>query len=527
MDANKTATTIAPEANAETRKEKLHNDNMSKGNETSSSEATSNTINIKDMKGDIKGKNLNVRYQDQSYIENTTNNNSSSIEHHYYYLDPNSMACDIAVHSSLVQKEEPSPKTARGDRQYNLAERQDCIDFIKKYKRSLHVAYAIALSIFEHVPVGDLQKLSESLLQRLEKEYDNEGRDISTHISSFISLDDITAIIGAHTCKISFTSKFGTITERCIHFEKSRDLILENLWELFPMMRSAITSWLVEANFTSSYRSTFSTKCLIDAIANIVKLDMGDSMDRLFQQLESHEKNKYLMIRLMLLLVEDESTMENACGILRRWASSTKWLWEVSLSVYSFSNKELSITEELEKTLTQKVQGSFYEKWGEWSIYFICGQMIHSLRLRNLVSLILHRLIASAHDKNEYKIAVIYLIVISNAYQFIDKNNMSLPLVAVDNTKQLECIGTLLYKVFSDFDLRHGLFEVLESYLEELDRHETTERLLNQLKGYFYVIAKKSERIHGDVVRFLLRLQEKQNSPATEIAVFLQKNLSY
>jgi len=340
-------------------------------------------------------------------------------------------------------------------------------------------------------------------------------------------LDTILNTIGAQTCKVSFESRFENVTERCLSFEAMRGKIMENLWELFPMMRSEITSWLIETDFAYSYRNAFSTSCFINAMYNIVKTDFGDSINRLFPQLVSREDNKYLMIRLMLLLIEDDDTKKNAHEILRRWATSPKWLWEISLVVYALADEELPFAEELEKTLKLKILDSFDEDWGDWSIYFVGGQMINSLRLRNLVSSILNKLVADGNrGKNEYTIAVIYLLIISNAYQFVDKEDMVLPLVAVDSKKQLEDIEVLLHKVFSDFALRHGLFEVLEAYLDEINRYDTTVRLLNQLKGYFYVIAKKSERFNGDVQRFLSRLQAKHNKTAKEILMFLQEKLS-
>lgn len=442
-----------------------------------------------------------------------------------YIFNIDSMTGNIAS----IQKDDLVSKVAANNRQYKLNERQDCSDFVTEYKISLHLAYAIAISMFEYVPVSDLQRLSESLLWRFDKfpkEYDENGNEVTTNISPFISLDAILNTIGARVCKVSFVSQFENVTERCLSFEELRDKVMENLWGLFPMMRSEITSWLIETDFAYSYRNTFSTSCFVKAMYNIIKTDFGDSINRLFPQLVSREENKYLMIRLMLLLVEDNETKKNAYEILRRWATSPKWLWEISLVVYSLADEELSFKDELEKTLMRKILESFDEDWGDWSIYFIGGQMINSLRLRNLISHILHTLATDGgRGKNEYAVAVIYLLTISNAYQFVGKKDVALPLVAVDSKKQVEDIEILLHKVFSDFSLRHGLFEVLEAYLEEISRYETTERLLNQLKSYFYVIAKKSERFNGDVQRFLVRLQAKRNKIAKEILVFLQEKL--
>ena len=450
----------------------------------------------------------------------TTQSNGNVTNQYIFNID------NMSGNISSVQKEGSASATKADVRQYKLNERQDCADFVSEYKVSLHFAYAIAIAMFEYVPISDLQRLSESLLHRFDKfpkEYDENGNEITTNINPFISQDTIQNIIGAQTCKVSFTTRYEKVTERCLTFDDKREAIMENIWELFPMIRSEITSWLIETYFAFSYRNEFSTSCFVKALYNIVKIDFGDSMNRLFQQLVSREENKYLMIRLMLLLVEDASTRENACEILKRWAASPKWLWEVSLVVYALGDEEMSLSKEIEKILTLKILDNSNDGW---SIYFIGGQMIESPRLRSLISRIINKLeTVSNHNKNNHRIAAVYLMAISNAYQFIDKENVTLPLVAVDNKKQIEDIESLLHKIFADFGLRHYLFDILEAYLGEINSYSVSERLLNQLKSYFYVIARKSERFNVDSQRFLLRLKSKQNETAKEILGFLQEKL--
>ena len=432
---------------------------------------------------------------------------------------------------SSVKKEAVNDDTS-DDEPYKLNERKACSAFVKEYQVSMHLAYAIAASVYEYVPVSDLPFLSRSLLRRFDslpyrdREYDKNGNEIFKHRSELISVDDISNIIGTKPLKVTFTTRFEDITEKCIGFEELRESVRENLWGAFPGVRSAITSWLIETDFSHTYRNALSTTCLVQAVYNIVKMDFGDAMSTLFQQLVSNKKNKYLMMRLMLLLVEDETTKKNACEILRQWSTSPNWLWEVSLVVFSLSKEELPFANELERVISLKFINDFDEDWGGWSMYFIAGQMMDSARLRNLVSRALHKLASGeGRKKNEQMVAAIYLVAIFNAYQFVNKDSMALSLIAVDNKKQLENIEVLLYKIFSDFNMRHGLFDVLEAYLEELDGYETTERLRNQLKSYFYVIAKKSERYNGDAQRFLSRLQKKGCKISKEILAFLQEKL--
>jgi len=475
--------------------------------------------NINDFTKKAVGKGLGSQYATENYGNVETQNVFNIYE----------MKGDI----SMVRKISGG-ETASDDRQYRLNERQECSIFVKNYQVSMHLAYAITASVYEYVPVGDLPFLSRSLLERFdalpyrEKEYDKNGNEIFRHRSELISVDDISGIIGTSPLDVTFTTRFEDITERCISYDNAlRESVRNNLWSAFPGIRGVITSWLIQTDFSHSYRNALSTTCLVKAVYNIVKMDFGDAMSTLFPQLESNDKNKYLMIRIMMLLSEDEATKKNACALLKQWASSPEWLWEISLVVFSQTNEELPFVNELERTLAKKLANDYDKDWGGWSTYFVAGQMMDSLRLRNLVSQILHKLITKNNRSNdEYSMAVIFMLLVSNAYQFVDENSLALSLVAIDSEKQLEDIQPLLCKIFSDYDLRHSLFEVLGAYLAKLDGYNfTTKRLMNQLKSFFYVVAKKSERFNGDIQRFLARLQNKGNGTAKQISAFLQDKI--
>jgi len=435
-----------------------------------------------------------------------------------YIFNIDKMSGDI----SSVQKDRLTIKNNPGAKSYKLHERQDCSEFVYEYKTSLHLAYAIAVALLEYVPISDLQKLSDSLLRRFPKTLDAEGKEVHVYRSPFISLDDIINIIGARICSVAFSSPFGDVTERCVYFENARDRVIGNIWELFPMLRSEITGWLIETDSSFSFRTAFNTRCFVNAIVNIVKLDFGDSINRLFQQLVSREENKLLIIRLMLELIKVDDTKKNACELLRKWASSPVWLWEVALVVYSRAEEELSYTNELERLLTRKLLNSTVSDWNDWSIFLIGGQMISSARLRSLIAAIMHKLIAEKNEDNSINhVCLIYLLLVSNAYKFIDKNNTALPLVAVDNKKQLEDLAVLAPPIFSDYILRHSLFMLLEAYLIEINGYTVTDALLNRLKSYFYIIAKRLPRYINDIKRFYAQASFKNNKTAKSIYQFL------
>ena len=425
-----------------------------------------------------------------------------------------------------VVKERATIEPPKKAKRYKLHERSDCSKFVNEYKSSLHLAYAIAISMFEYVPVSDLQSLSDRLLKRFPKTLDSEGKEDKTYTNPFLSLDEILTVIGAETCKVSFKTRFENITERCICFSTAHDKVMENLWDLFPMIRSEITAWLIETDFIYQFRNAFSTSCFVRAMFNIVKLDFGDSINRLFPQLESNPHNKYLMMRLFLSLVEDTAMKKNACEVLKRWASSASdWLWEIPLVVFAKADTDLPFRDSLKRTVNKKMINCF-EDDEEWDLTFIGGQMVTSAKLRTLVSEVFDELISESgrsKDKN-YAVAVIYLLTTLNAYRFVEKDDMVLPLVAFDSREQSKNVEAVLLKTITDFSLRQGLFDVLGAYLNEIDEYEYSPEFLNRIKGFFFTLSIKAPRYYNDITRFLSRLSK--NETAASILEFLQEKIN-
>jgi hypothetical protein len=465
---------------------------------------------IDDVKGFVK-KALGSKFATQNDGNVTTQ----------YIFNIDSMNGDI----SSVEKEKPAAKSTNSAKTYKLYERVDCSEFVAEYKTSLHLAYAIAISLFEYVPVSDLQRLSERLLKRFPKTLDADGKEDKTHINPFLSLDAVLAVIGAETCKVSYTSRFENITERCVCFPEQHQKVMENLWELFPMLRSEITVWLIETDFISQLSNAFSTSCFVRAMANIVKLDFGDALSRLFPQLTSDPMNKYLMMRLFILLTDDEETKKNACEILKQWSTSSKWMWEIPFVVFAESDQDFAFKTELERTVRNKIIDGFDDE-EEWAMKLIAGKMVTSKKLRTMVAEIFGKLFGEAKTtQDKTAVAIVYLLTVSTAYMFVDKEDSVLPLVAFDTKQQANNIQPVILRIITDFQLRQGLFDVLEAYLNEINDYEMTSALTNSLKSYFYVLAVHVPRYYGDIVRFLMRLQGKNNI-AKDILQFLQEKIN-
>ncbi len=411
----------------------------------------------------------------------------------------------------------------KAEKQYKLYERSECSEFVNKYKKSLHLAYAIAISLFEYVPVSDLQDLSERLLERLEDTLASNGEKDRTYTTPFISLDYILSIIGAKTCIISYKSRFENVTERCVCFDFHQKKIMENLWELFPMLRNEIISWLIEVDGAFKNNNSFSTDCFVRAMVNIIKFDFADSLNRLFPQLVSESKNRDLLIRLFIILTKDEKIKDNAYKVLKQWSCSLKWLWEIPLFIYAENIPCCSFERDLKQTLQKKILESL--EGNEWNLKLISAKMLSSLKLRSMVSSIFEEEFLGCHDRQcKSSISLLYLLTVYESYTFLSKINMTLPLVAFDDVQQAYRIKPIIHYIINDFTLRRILFNILEAYIDQINCYDISDSLLKRIKSFFYVIAKDSQRSCSDILRFLSQLQRK-NKTAKDIMQFLNDTI--
>lgn len=412
----------------------------------------------------------------------------------------------------------------KAEKQYKLYERSECSEFVSNYKKSLHLAYAIAISLFEYVPVSDLQNLSERLLMRFEDTLDSNEVQDRTYTSPFISLDYILSIIGAKTCIISYASRFENVTERCVCFISQQKKIMENLWELFPMLRNEIVSWLIEVDCAFKNNNSFSTDCFVRAMVNIIKFDFADSLNRLFPRLVSEPKNRDLLIRLFIILTKDEETKENAYEVLKQWSYSLKWLWEIPLFIFAENIPSYFFEQDLEDALQKKILESL--EGDEWNLKLICAKMMTSLKLRSMVASIFEKIFVRSNSKqHKSSVSLLYLLTIYESYMLVNKINMTLPLVAFDDLQQSNRIKPIILYIVNDFALRRMLFNLLEAYINQIDRYGIPPSVLNRIKSYFYILAQNSSGYYNDVMRFLSQLQ-RNNKTAEGIMHFLHENIS-
>lgn len=422
-----------------------------------------------------------------------------------------------------VKEEQSNVSPNKNEKKYELYNVSDCKDFVSKYEVSLHLAYAISISLFGYVPISNLQNLSKRLLRHFPEKLDGDGKKDETNCSPFLSLDNILSVIGAEICHVTYSSRFKNIEVRCVCFPQHKDKIIKNIWEQYPMLRSIITTWLIEADFISQFRDAFGVNRFVEAIANLVKLDFEDSVNRLFPQLTSNPSNKYLLTKLFIILTNDPDTQENANIILKQWSSSSKWLWEIPLAVLSSKPKDLPFPLELEHTVGSKLLNCFNNKDDDSPIKLISFKMISSPKLRSMVASVFEKLFRESKEKhNETSIAVIYLVTVINAYTFIDNKNIILPLVVFDTKQQLKKIKPIILKIIADFPLRKGLFYILEVYINEINNYEISDSLMNGLKSFFYILGKEAPKYYNDIIRFLKQIK---NKTANDIIKYLQEKV--
>lgn len=422
-----------------------------------------------------------------------------------------------------VEDEKISVKSKESVKQYKLYERSECSEFVKEYKKSLHLACAISISFFEYVPVAYLQILSERLLKHFPETLDKNGNEDNSNTNPFLSLDDILSAIGAQICMVAYASKFENLTVRCVHFAEQPDKVMENFWELFPMLRNEIISWLIEIYFLPQNNS-FNAVRSICAIEKIIKFDFSDSISRLFEYLKSDKKNKHLLIGLFIILVKDETTRYNSCKILEEWSVSQNWLWEIPLTVFAETSQDFSFIQKLRQTLYIKIRNSLDNNT---DIQLICKEMLISPKLRTIIASVFDELFAEAttpHRKES--VSLIYILTILKSYSFVNKKKITLPLVTFDSKQQAQKIKPIILNIISDFSLRQGLFIILEAYMDEIKNYDITLSLLNSLKSFFYILAKNNQRHYGDILRFLVQLQSK-NKIAKDIMIFLQEKITH
>lgn len=439
-----------------------------------------------------------------------------------FQVEGNRAVTQIFIQSleTLNTSASPCPSTSSintCDKLYNLKCRSECIEFVEHYQNSEYLIFAIILGTFEMVGSGDLSLLKNSLQEflPLHETLDKDSTQVRVSYNPYISLDTILHVIGGR----HFVTDDG---RQCIGFGDDSENILMNLWELFPMLRSAIISWLLRLNDDHPCNTAFDAYQIATAFSRIISLDIIDAKTKIFLPLYSNPNNAGLLGSIAYRLYQNISLREEMDKIVLAWARSKRfWLWRPAVLVYSFledgSNLEIPLKRALEKRLTSMEKADFN---------FISAVLMKKPRIRTLFADVFYRAYRAASSKEEKQtIAQTYVRFVNNGYYRVCSSRQALPLVACDTKQQQEFLAPLLVQVMVVYSTREQLYLILHAYLEEISRYSVSTELRAHLCAYFYNLTRAGSSYCQDVLWFLKKCNnEVANQIYTQLVSHLTSN---
>lgn len=392
----------------------------------------------------------------------------------------------------------------KAPKKYNLRDVRQCTEFIEAYGNSEYLAAAIILSTFEAVTLADFSDLQETLMKYLptvEAPEHDETRETGATFSSlnpYISIDTIMAVIGGKR----YVAKDGQI---CIGLGNDSKKALFHILEQFPRLRNAIVSWLIRVNETYQYQTYFDAYQITTAFARIASFDMTDAEQRIFIPLYSNPKNVGLLGNLICKLYKDMETKGDAENILMRWIhSESVWLWKPACLSYSFLTED-QVPVSFESDLRESICGKLMQfNRYDWS--YISVLLMDSMVIRSVFADIFSDMYGRLKRRDEKELlAQKYINLIRRGYYRVSDSHMELPLVACDTQKQQESLRQIIAQVMSVYRLRKQLYIILEAYLNELSLYHFSERMVNHITAYFYLMASGDMSYPRDILFFLYK----------------------
>lgn len=410
-----------------------------------------------------------------------------------------------AFNASNVKEAEMIKVKVSDNKKYDLKNQDDCTEFVEKFKDGEYLAVAIILSTFEAVVLGDIPDLKESLMKYLpeSEEVNSEGVVLhSTSRNPYLSLNTILAVIGGQR----FDTEDG---QHCVCLEVNSKQALNNILELFPVLRSSIVSWLIHLSEVYKYRTSFDIYQIATAFARVVLLDINDAKRRIFPKLYTNPNNAGLLGLLVYKLYEDTIWKEETENIILYWIKSdNEWLWKPACLAYSyFSENEKSFSYEamLIKVLGRKL---LYFKNSDFS--FVVMLLFQSKNFRTMITAVFHKSYDKA-DTREKKEALVqcYIRLLKFGYYRVNKTFIELPLIVCDTKRQQEYLAQIVAKVMSVYRFRRQLYAILKAYLKEISYYDFSLKLINHISAYFYNMGNGDFVYRQDIMEFLKNCHNK------------------
>lgn len=416
---------------------------------------------------------------------------------------------DTIVYKSCKQFSEES-NLEESLKKYDLCNLNDCSEFIEKYKYSEYLAMAIILGTFEAVLLGDLPDLQKTLMEYLptvEVRNSEVKEEFCSQPNPYVSLNTILAVISGK----QFVTEDG---QTCIGLGEKSKKVLINILNQFPILRSAIISWLIYLNKIYEYRTAFDAYQIATAFARIVSMDIRDAKMRIFPKLYSNPNNAGLLGTLIYKLYIDNISSDNIAQILFQWTESdSRWIWKSACLAYSLIMEKKNgvvFEENLNETIGKRI---IYLKQND--LHFIAALLYQSKHCRTMFSKAFGDAFSKTKDKNrKLLITGKYINLVRYCYYMVNESFMELPLVACDSKLQQMCLTEIVKQIMSVYSLRKQLYAILGVYMSEISGYKFSERVVNHISAFFYNMILSHSLYKQDIIYFL---RNCENEVATQI----------
>ncbi|MEH2957586.1 hypothetical protein [Candidatus Merdisoma sp. JLR.KK006] len=417
----------------------------------------------------------------------------------------NSMNGDLNWGYRKIMEEVEKQKRKK---EFDLREREECAEFVERFRDSEYLALALILCVFEAMAVSELPELKSGLLGCLPitPNGDNESRE-RTNQDPYLSLNTILNVIGGH----QFITEDG---QKCVSLGENSVQALNNILEQFPTLRNSVVCWLLELSDKYMCRTAFDAYQIAMAFARVISLDIADAKSRIFPRMYSNPGNAELLGTLAYVLYQDTECRRDIKEILSQWVKSdSRWFWKAASMTCLFlvkDNEEFPYEEDLKRAIKRNLS---YIQNNEWM--FLRELLFSSKYFRTMIAEIFAKTNSEIKSRNgKTELARQYINLIRRCYYKVNSILVELPLVACDAKKQQKFLSEIVKKVMSEYYLRKQLYILLEAYLKEISSYTCSEDVLNHISAYFYNMALSDLEYQQDVLSFL---KNCQNSVSEQI----------
>lgn len=390
------------------------------------------------------------------------------------------------------------------DKQFDLSDSKECIEFVTEFKNTEYFYTAFILSMFQKVDVFDMKELKTLLSTCLADLYGNEKEDEfrkSEYIGPYVAQDSILSVINGE--------KYIQEGRNYLGFGDKREVILKNLMEQFSDLQNTLLNMIEIILGIKHYRSNFYLIQIATLLKDLWEDAIIDVEHRILPGLCKSERNVGLLGAACYFLYENENTRADVAALMYKWLRwNDKWLWKIPCLVYvqlEIVNSEEYFVDELEKVIVYKLI-SYRKK----DYHFLAEMLMLSKEFRDMVCRAFQKLYSkvTGHAKKS-ELGHAYLYLVRGCYYRVSDKNMSLPLIVCDTKKQLIQLKEIYEDIINNYRLRQQLFSILNVYLRELSRYDFTNSLVNRIAAFFYFLMLENKDFQSDLEDVIVQSSNK------------------